>query len=102
MPLIGPEPAGPDQENNQKGFARLRILSHADAPQRDPAKPFFLMCHHKAPHRSWEFDPKHQDLYQNDIALPETFDDDYKNRAKAAAAAKSGGADSNAASPAII
>ena len=54
---------------------------------RDPSKPFFVMCHHKAPHRSWECDEKHRDLYKDDIKLPETFNDDYKNRAKAAAAA---------------
>ena len=54
---------------------------------RDKAKPFFLMCHHKAPHRSWECHPKHKDLYKDEIKVPETFDDDYKNRAKAAGVA---------------
>lgn len=56
--------------------------------QRDQSKPFFLMCHHKAPHREWEPHPKNRNLYQKDIKVPETFNDDYKNRAKAAAAAK--------------
>ena len=56
--------------------------------QRDKEKPFFLMCHHKAPHREWEPHPKKRKLYQKDIALPDTFDDDYKNRAKAASEAK--------------
>ncbi len=56
--------------------------------QRNPDKPFFLMCHHKAPHREWEPHPQHRQLYQADIQTPETFDDDYKNRAKAAAQAK--------------
>ncbi|ANG64639.1 sulfatase [Marinobacterium aestuarii] len=56
--------------------------------QRDPAKPFFMMCHHKAPHRSWEPNAKHRHLYQDDIKVPDTFNDDYKNRSKAAAAAK--------------
>ncbi|KAK1485407.1 extracellular sulfatase Sulf-2 [Colletotrichum tamarilloi] len=51
-------------------------------------KPFFLMCHHKAPHRSWECDEKHKDLYKDPIRVPETYDDDYKNRAKAAKVAK--------------
>lgn len=55
---------------------------------RDKTKPFFLMCHHKAPHRSWECDPKHRDLFQEDVKVPDTFDDDYKNRAKAAGVAK--------------
>jgi arylsulfatase A-like enzyme len=55
---------------------------------RDPKKPFFMMCHHKAPHRSWECDPKHKDLYKDPIKVPDTFNDDYKNRAKAAGIAK--------------
>ncbi len=55
---------------------------------RDKNKPFFLMCHHKAPHREWEPHPNYRHLYQEDIKIPETFDDDYKNRAKAAVEAK--------------
>jgi arylsulfatase A-like enzyme len=55
---------------------------------RDKDKPFFLMCHHKAPHREWEPHPKNRNLYSDDVKVPETFDDDYKNRAKAAAEAK--------------
>ncbi|CAI7570959.1 unnamed protein product [Penicillium manginii] len=54
----------------------------------DEKKPFFLMCHHKAPHRSWECDPKHKHLYKDPVRLPDTFTDDYKNRAKAASVAK--------------
>ena len=46
------------------------------------------MCLHKAPHREWEPHPKNRGLYQDDIAVPETFDDDYKNRARAAKEAK--------------
>ena len=56
--------------------------------KRDAEKPFFVMCHHKAPHRSWEYDPKHRDLYRENIRVPENFGDDYKNRAKAAAVAR--------------
>ncbi len=45
------------------------------------------MCHHKAPHRTWQPDEKHMHLYEDiDIPEPETFNDDYSNRAKAAAA----------------
>ncbi|TDZ35550.1 putative sulfatase [Colletotrichum spinosum] len=51
-------------------------------------KPFFVMCHHKAPHRSWESDDKHKHLYTDPIRVPETYDDDYKNRAKAAKVAR--------------
>ena len=56
---------------------------------RDPERPFMLMCHHKAPHRSWEPDEKHALMYEDEeIPYPETFNDDYSNRAAAAAAAK--------------
>ncbi len=51
--------------------------------------PFCLMCHHKAPHRPWDPDEKHAAMYEGvNIPEPETFDDDYSHRAKAAAAAK--------------
>ena len=56
---------------------------------RDRERPFALMVHHKAPHRPWEPDDKHQHLYEDvDIPLPETFDDDYTNRSNAAKNAK--------------
>src|SRR5699024_9016595 len=31
--------------------------------QRNKEQPFMLMCHHKAPHRPWEPDEKHANLY---------------------------------------
>lgn len=53
--------------------------------KRDRSKPFMLMCHHKAPHRPWSPDEKHKNMYENEIIpYPETFYDDYKNRADAA------------------
>ncbi|WP_269541595.1 sulfatase family protein [Cerasicoccus fimbriatus] len=52
--------------------------------ERDADKPFFLMCHHKAPHRSWHPKAEHRSLYTDPIRVPDTFDDDYKNRAAAA------------------
>lgn len=52
---------------------------------RDKDKPFMLMCHHKAPHRPWLSDIKHRDMYKDeDIPIPDTFFDDYKNRSEAA------------------
>ncbi len=74
----------------EKGYATdiitRKALNWLDAINRE--KPFFLMCHHKAPHREWEPHPKNRHLYQEDIKIPDTFDDDYKNRAKAAFEAK--------------
>ena len=56
---------------------------------RDRDRPFCLMVHHKAPHRSWEPDDRHANMYEDEeIPEPETFDDDYSNRAAAAAAAR--------------
>jgi hypothetical protein len=46
------------------------------------------MCHHKAPHRSWENHPKYDGLHTDDVQVPASFDDDYRHRAAAAAAAK--------------
>lgn len=55
---------------------------------RDETKPFFIMCHHKAPHRSWECHDRHKHFYTDKIKIPETYTDDYKNRARAAKVAK--------------
>ena len=33
--------------------------------KRPKDKPFFLMCHHKAPHRPWEPDEKHAKMFEN-------------------------------------
>ncbi|KAA8898519.1 hypothetical protein TRICI_006534 [Trichomonascus ciferrii] len=55
---------------------------------RDKSKPFFAMCHHKAPHRSWECHPKHREWYKKEIKVPETYNEDYKDRVKAAQEAK--------------
>ena len=53
--------------------------------QRPKDKPFFLMCHHKAPHRPWDPDDKHFTLYdEDDIPEPKTLRDDYATRTDAA------------------
>lgn len=52
--------------------------------ERNPDKPFFLMCHHKAPHREWDPKAEHRSLYHDPIPVPQSFDDDYANRAQAA------------------
>lgn len=53
--------------------------------KRPADKPFFLMYHHKAPHRNWQPDEKHRKQYENyEPPLPATFDDDYKGKADAA------------------
>jgi len=53
--------------------------------ERDKAKPFFLMVHHKAPHRSWEpAAAKLGKFAQRKFAEPATLLDDYANRGTAA------------------
>ncbi len=55
----------------------------------DRDRPFMLMCHHKAPHRPWEPDEKHAHLFLNEmVPEPNTLQDDYSERASAAAAAE--------------
>jgi arylsulfatase A-like enzyme len=52
--------------------------------KRPKDKPFFLMCHHKAPHRSWEPDAKHRAMFERrHIPEPATLRDDYATRSDA-------------------
>jgi arylsulfatase A-like enzyme len=54
--------------------------------QRDRKKPFYLMCHHKAPHRPWQPDDNHAHMYDGaDIPEPFNLFDHYEHRSKAAA-----------------
>lgn len=55
---------------------------------RDRDRPFFLMLHHKAPHRPWDPKKEHRDLFLDPIPRPDNFDDDYSDRARAAAEAR--------------
>jgi arylsulfatase A-like enzyme len=52
--------------------------------QRDPSKPFVLMCQHKAPHRPWEPPLPYLHLF-DDVTIPEpdTLFDNYAGRGKA-------------------
>lgn len=88
--FITPGVGGKHQVERVRGYATDIITDKSLnwISTRDKSKPFFLMCHHKAPHRSWECDGKHQDMYSAPIKLPDTFSDDYKNRARAAKVAK--------------
>lgn len=53
--------------------------------QRDTSKPFFIMIHHKAPHRPWLPKLENITLYDTaQIPLPDNFYDDYKTRSRAA------------------
>ncbi|MBN1669906.1 MAG: sulfatase [Kiritimatiellae bacterium] len=80
-----------EQEKVVRGYATdiITDLSLQFLEQRDKSRPFCLMCHHKAPHRPWEPDAAHALMYENTaIPEPNTFDDDYSNRARAAVEAE--------------
>ena len=52
--------------------------------KRPKDKPFFLMYHHKAPHRNWQPAEKYRKQFENyDPPIPATFDDDYKGKSDA-------------------
>lgn len=53
--------------------------------ERDPDKPFMLMCQHKAPHRTWMPPLRHLHLY-DDVEIPEapTLFDKWKDNASPA------------------
>ena len=54
--------------------------------RRDKSKPFFLMCHHKAPHRPWQPHPKYAaEFADKQIPEPDNLYDHYENRSKSAA-----------------
>ena len=74
----------------EKGYATNLTTDYALnwLESRNEEEPFCLLLQFKAPHREWEPHPKNRNLFGEDIKVPETFDDNYKNRAKAAAEAK--------------
>ena len=48
---------------------------------RDPEKPFCLLLHHKAPHRTWMPDTCDLELFSDsNFPVPETFYDNYEGR----------------------
>jgi len=73
------------------GHARLAIEGHTTEitgdlaigflRTRPPDKPFFLMLHHKAPHREWSPDERNRARFKNAvIPEPATLRDDYATR----------------------
>ncbi len=50
---------------------------------RDCSKPFFLMCHHKAPHDFWEYPERHEHLFDGvDIPVPDSLFEDKSHRSE--------------------
>jgi arylsulfatase A-like enzyme len=56
-------------------------LTIALLKNRPKKKPFFVMCHHKAPHREWTPDAKNREKFAGrTIDEPQTLRDDYGTR----------------------
>ncbi|MCK5470539.1 MAG: DUF4976 domain-containing protein, partial [Cyclobacteriaceae bacterium] len=54
--------------------------------KRDMEKPFCLLLHHKAPHRTWQPDTAHlASFLKNQYPVPDNFFDQYENRQAAEA-----------------
>jgi arylsulfatase A-like enzyme len=69
-----------------KGYATSIITDLAIdfLRERPKDKPFFLMCHHKAPHRPWDPEPKYREQFASKkIPEPATLRDDYATRSDA-------------------
>jgi arylsulfatase A-like enzyme len=76
----------PDGSRVIKGYVTdiITDLAIDFLKNRPKEKPFFLMCHHKAPHRSWEPDEKHRAMFAGrQIPEPPTLRDDYATRTDA-------------------
>jgi arylsulfatase A-like enzyme len=57
--------------------------------KRDKTKPFFLMCHHKAPHRPWDPAPKYAKMLENEtVPEPDNLYDHYEGKARSVANTK--------------
>ncbi|MDQ3652508.1 MAG: sulfatase [Acidobacteriota bacterium] len=79
-----------NQRKQHSGYATdiITDLSLEFIKNRPKDKPFFLMYHHKAPHRPWQPDEKHAQMFAGvQVPEPETFNDDYATRSAAAAEA---------------
>jgi arylsulfatase A-like enzyme len=76
----------PDGSRVIKGYVTdiITDLAIEFLKNRPKEKPFFLMCHHKAPHRSWEPDEKHRAMFAGrQIPEPPTLRDNYATRTDA-------------------
>jgi arylsulfatase A-like enzyme len=74
---------GPDPVLERGGYVTDLITDDClDFIDRTDGQPFAVLCHHKAPHRTWEPDRAHFTMY-DDVAIPQpdTFRDDLRGRA---------------------
>lgn len=77
-----------DKDGSQvyEGYATdiIADLAIETIRNRPKDKPFFVMCHHKAPHREWTPNEKYRKMFENKrIPEPENLRDDYSGRTDA-------------------
>lgn len=60
----------------------LRWVESLEGLEEDA--PWCVLVNHKAPHRPWQPDAKHAELYTDPIPVPATFADDYATRTSSA------------------
>lgn len=75
-----------DGVRNVKGYATdvITDLALDWVERQDGDDPWCVLIWHKAPHRPWEPDEMHRDLYADPIPVPGTFWDDYSTRSASA------------------
>lgn len=82
--MLGPAPDGGLVVIERGGYVTDLITDDCIdwLERRDRHRPFMLLCHHKAPHRTWEPSREHFTMYDDvDIPEPETMFDDHATRA---------------------
>jgi N-acetylglucosamine-6-sulfatase len=75
----------PDGEEEHPGGYSTDIIADKTINwlenRRDGDRPFFAMCHFKAPHRPWMPHPRYYGHFRDvEIPVPQTLFDDYANR----------------------
>jgi arylsulfatase A-like enzyme len=82
-----PDFISPSGSESREGYVTDIITDDGIAfiEKCDPEKPFFLMLHHKAPHRNWQPDVQHLGIFDDHIfPEPENLEDHYAGRSPAA------------------
>ncbi len=75
---------GSKQYNGEYVTDTITDLAITQLRNRPKDKPFFMMVHHKAPHRNWQPAARHEKIWrQKSIPEPATLFDDYTGRADA-------------------
>lgn len=75
-----------DGLRTERGYATEIITDLALnwVEQLEPDVPWCVLIFHKAPHRPWQPDAKHAEMYSEPIPVPATFTDDYSTRTSSA------------------